>query len=50
MSRPRLVARKWPALPHWECDAVRLGRDEYDHATARHWLAVLADSPGSVAT
>jgi uncharacterized protein len=27
--RVRVVARKWPDRPHWEHDAVRLGRDEH---------------------
>jgi hypothetical protein len=38
MTEPRIVRvvmRKWPDLPHWEFDAVRLGADAHGY-----WLGV----------
>ncbi len=31
----RVLTRKWPDLPHWEFDAVRLGADAHGH-----WVGV----------
>lgn len=33
----RVLTRKWPDLPHWEFDAVRLGADAHGH-----WVGVPA--------
>jgi hypothetical protein len=33
----RVLTRKWPDLPHWEFDAVRLGADAHGH-----WIGVPA--------
>jgi uncharacterized protein len=38
----RVLTRKWPDLPHWEFDAVRLGADALGHwvgVPAGTWLA-----------
>ena len=38
----RVLTRKWPDLPHWEFDAVRLGADAFGHwvgVPAGTWLA-----------
>jgi hypothetical protein len=42
----RVLTRKWPDLPHWEFDAVRLGADAHGH-----WVGVAAgtwlEKPGA---
>ena len=38
----RVLTRKWPDLPHWEFDAVRLGADAHGHwvgVPSGTWLA-----------